>query len=85
MPEAALSEELIRAALAKADVRVCVGNPRCPRFPDRLEHASQSCMPRGRCKVRGTRRVIVRQCGRESGTVWREVRTGLVTLIAQAH
>jgi hypothetical protein len=29
MPEAELTEAMITAAMAKADARVCAGNPRC--------------------------------------------------------
>jgi hypothetical protein len=39
MPGAELTEELITAAMAKADARVCIGNSRCFAFPDRLEDA----------------------------------------------
>jgi hypothetical protein len=74
---------MIVAAMAKADARVCVGLDRCYAFPHRLEDAIQSCTSKGRCKVGGTRRVIVSKGGRESHDVWLEVRTGLVKLIAQ--
>jgi hypothetical protein len=74
---------LIAAAMAKADARVCVGNDRSYAFPDRLEDARETCTPKGRCKVGGTRRVIVSRGGRESWDVWLEVSTGLVKLIAQ--
>jgi hypothetical protein len=46
-----LTEELISAAMAKADARVCAGADRCYAFSDRLEDARQSCTPKGRCKV----------------------------------
>jgi hypothetical protein len=78
--ESELSEKLITAAIAKADVRVCVGNARCYAFPDRLEDARETCAPKGRCKVGW----IVSKGGRESWDVWLEVSTGLVKLIAQA-
>jgi hypothetical protein len=42
MPEAELTEGMIAAAMAKADARVCVGNPRCYPFPDRLQDARQT-------------------------------------------
>ena len=80
-----LPEELITAAMAKADARVCVGNARCYPFPDRLEDAHETCPPKGRCKVRGTRRVIVSQGGRECWDVWIAVATGLVTLIPRTN
>src|SRR5215203_4907586 len=46
-----LTEEMIAAAMAKADARVCVGSDRRQAFPHRLEDAFQSCTPKGRCKV----------------------------------
>ena len=76
-----LTEELIAAAMAKADARVCPGNPRCYPFPGRLEDARESCTSKGRCKVGW----IVRASGRESWDVWLEVSTGLVKLIARAN
>jgi hypothetical protein len=75
-----LTEELIAAAMAKADARVCVGADRCDAFPDRLEDAHKTCTPKGRCKVGW----IVSRGGRESWEVWLEVATGLVKLVAQA-
>ena len=72
---------MITAAMAKADARVCVGSDRCYAFPDRLEDARQTCTPEVRCKLGGTRRVIVSRGGRESFDVWLKVRTGLVKLI----
>jgi hypothetical protein len=81
MPQSELTDALIAAAMAKADARVCVGSDRCYAFPDRLEDALKTCTPKGRCKVGWT----VSKGGRESYDVWLEVRTGLVTLITQAH
>jgi hypothetical protein len=78
--ESELSEKLITAAIAKADVRVRVGNARCYAFPDRLEDARETCAPKGRCPVGW----IIRAGGRESWNMWLEVSTGLVKLIAQA-
>jgi hypothetical protein len=63
--EAALTEAMITAAMAKADARVCVGSDRCYAFPDRLEDARASCTPKGRCKVGW----IVSRGGRESHDV----------------
>jgi hypothetical protein len=51
MTDPDLTEEMIAAAMAKADARVCVGSDRCYAFPDRLEDARESCTPKGRCKV----------------------------------
>jgi hypothetical protein len=79
MPHSELTDELIAAAMAKAEARVCVGSDRCYPFPDRLEDACLSCTPQGRCKVGW----IVSRGGRESWDVWLEVHTGLVKLIAQ--
>ena len=81
----ALTDALITTAMAKADAQVCVGNPRCYAFPDRLEDARASCTPKGRCKVGGTRRVILANAGRDSWDVWLEVRTGLVKLVRRAN
>ncbi len=76
-----LSEEMIAAAMAKADRRVCVGSDRCYAFPDRLQDARETCTPKGRCKVGW----IVSRGGRESWDVWLEVSTGLVKLIRQVN
>jgi hypothetical protein len=83
MADVELTEEMIAAAMAKAEARVCVGSDRCYAFPVRLQDARRTCTPKGHCKVGGTRRVIVRQGGRESWDVWRKVRTGLVLLISR--
>ena len=80
MSETELTEEMITAAMAKADARVCVGSDRCYAFPDRLQDARETCTLKGRCKVGGS---SVRG-GRESWDVWLEVSTGPVKLIAQA-
>jgi hypothetical protein len=76
-----LTEELITAAMAKAEARVCLGHERCYAFPDRLEDARETCTPKGRCKVGW----IVSKGGRESWDVWLEVATGLVKLSPQAN
>jgi hypothetical protein len=76
-----LTEEMIVAAMAKADARVCVGNARCYAFPDHLEDARETCAAKGRCKVGW----IVSRGGRESRDVWLEVSTGQVKLIAQVN
>jgi hypothetical protein len=67
MTGAELTEAMITAAMAKAEARVCVGSYRCFVFPDRPEDARGSCIPKGRCKVGGTRRVIVSRGARELG------------------
>jgi hypothetical protein len=79
--EAVFTEAMITAAMAKADARVCVGSDRCYAFPHRLEDARETCTPKGRCKVGW----VVSQGGRESHDVWREVSTGLIKLVPQAH
>ena len=76
-----LTEEMIVAAMAKADAPVCVGSARCFAFPDLLQDAHQTCPPKGRCKVGW----IISKGGRESWDVWLEVATGLVKLIPQAN
>ena len=81
MTEAELTEELIAAAMAKADARVCVGSDRCFALPDLLVDARQTCTPKGRCKVGW----IVRASGREVWDVWVEISTGLVKLIPQTN
>jgi len=80
MPAVELTEEMIAAAMAKADARVCVGSDRCFALPHILPDILASCTPKGRCCVGW----IVSQGGRESWDVWLEVSTGLVKLIRQA-
>jgi hypothetical protein len=80
MTDPELTEAMITAAMAKADARVCVGNPRCFALPDPVHAARETCTPKGRCKVSW----IVSRGGRESWDVWLEVLTGLVKLIRQA-
>jgi len=77
MTEPELTDDMIAAAMAKADARVCVGSDRCYAFPHPLVHARETCTPKGRCKVGW----IVSKGGRESHDVWLEVSTGLVKLI----
>jgi hypothetical protein len=76
-----LTEAMIAAAMAKADARVCVGNPRCFALPDPVPAARKTCTTKGRCKVGW----IVSNGGRESWDVWLEVSTGLVKLIPQVN
>jgi hypothetical protein len=42
-----LTEELITAAMAKVDARICVGSDRCYAFPRRLEDARETCTQSG--------------------------------------
>jgi hypothetical protein len=81
MSETELTEELITAAMAKAEARVCVGSDRCYAFPHQLQDARATCTPKGRCKVGW----IVSRGGRESWDVWLEARMGLVKLIAKTN
>ena len=81
MPDPELTEEMIAAAMAKANGRVCVGSDRCFALPDSLDEARKTCNPKGRCKVGW----IVSRGGRESFDVWLEVSTGLVQLIPRTH
>jgi hypothetical protein len=81
MTEPEFTEEMVAAAMAKADARVCVGNDRCYPFPDRLEDARASCTPKGRCKVGW----IIRASGRESWDVWLKVSTEQVKLIPRTN
>jgi hypothetical protein len=76
-----LTEEMIVAAMTKADTRVCVGSDRCDALPHRLEDALASCTPRGRCKAGW----VVSRGGRESHDVWLEVIPGLVKLVPQVE
>jgi hypothetical protein len=81
MADVELTEEMVTAAVAKADRHVCVGSDRCFALPDRLQDARANCTPKGRCKVGW----LVSRGGRESFDVWPEVSTGLVKLIRQAE
>jgi hypothetical protein len=80
MPETERTEELITAAMAKAEARVCTGPGRCYALPSDVESARARCTPMGRCRVG----LMVSKGGRESHDVWLEVATGLVKLIPQA-
>jgi hypothetical protein len=75
-----LTEEMIAAAMARAEARACSGSGRCYTLPSDVESARGRCTPKGRCRVG----LIVSKGGRESFDVWLEVRTGLVKLIRQA-
>jgi hypothetical protein len=68
-----LTEDMITAAMAKADARVCVpGDHRCYAFPSNVDAARKTCTPKGRCKVGW----VVRASGRESWDVWLDLETG---------
>jgi hypothetical protein len=81
MPETDLTEEMVTAAMAKADAQVCAGSDRCYAFSDRLEDARETCPPKGRCRVGW----IVSKGRQESWNVWLDVSTGLVKLILKAN
>jgi hypothetical protein len=73
----ALTEEQVAEAMTQAERVACrPGNDRCYAFPARLVDARETCTPKGRCKVGGTRRVIVNRGGRESWDVWLDPHTG---------
>ena len=76
-----LTEDMIAAAMAKANARVCVGSDRCFALPDPLFEARKTGTPTGRCKVGW----IIGRGGRQSWDVWLEVSTGLVKLVPQAN
>jgi hypothetical protein len=80
MTKSELTDEMIAAAMAKAEARVCPpGDQRCYAFPYPATEAGKTCTAKGRCKVGW----IVRAGGREAWDVWLEVSTGLVKLIRQ--
>jgi hypothetical protein len=77
MLEAELTEEKIAAAMAKADARVCVGNPRCFALPDPVHAARETCTPKGRCKVGW---IVGGECPEPRDICWVVVATGLAKL-----
>ena len=77
-----LTEEMIAAAIAKADARFCQpGDQRCYAFPSAAEDARTRCTSKGRYTVGW----VVRAGGREAWDVWLEVASGLVKLIRQTN
>jgi hypothetical protein len=74
-----LTEEMIEAAIAKAEARACPGSDSCYAHPSDMASARARCGPKGRCRVG----LIVDGGGRESFDAWLKVSTGLVKLIAQ--
>jgi hypothetical protein len=72
-----LAEERIAEATARAEKVACrPGDDRCLAFPDPVAEARASCTPKGRCRIGGTRGVILARSGRESWDVWLDVQTG---------
>jgi hypothetical protein len=71
-----LTEELIAEGMARAERVACQGNARCVARPDPLAEVRTTGTPKGRCKIGGTRRVIVADGGRMSWDVWRDLPTG---------
>jgi hypothetical protein len=51
MAEVEFTEQMIAAAMANADARVCGGSNRGYAFPDGLHDARETCTPKGRGKV----------------------------------
>ena len=80
MPETEPTDEMIDAAMAKAEARVCIGSDRCYALASDVETARARCTSHGRCRIG----LMVSKGGRESHDVWLEVATGLVKLILQA-
>jgi hypothetical protein len=60
-------------------------NTRCFAVPDRLDEARKSCTPKGRCRIGGTREVILANSGRESGDAWLDLHTGKGRLRGRAQ
>jgi hypothetical protein len=81
MSETELTEEMITAAMAQAESRVCPGYSHCFALPHRLEDVRATCTAKGRCKVGW----IIGEGGRDSWEVWVAVRTGRVMLILQTN
>ena len=79
-PTTDLTDEMIAAAMAKVNARVCISSDRCFALPDPLDEERKTCTAKGRCKVGW----IVGRGGRASWDVWLEVSTGLVKLVPQA-
>jgi hypothetical protein len=72
-----LTEERIAEAMARAEKVACrPGDDRCYPLPYSAVEARKTCTPKGRCKVGGTRRVIVANARRESWDVWLDLHTG---------
>lgn len=63
--------------VARAEKVACSpSDDRCYSLPYPLEEVRASCSPKGRCRIGGTRRVIVANAGRDSWDVWLDVHTG---------
>jgi hypothetical protein len=72
-----LTEAMIAEGMARAERVACSqGNARRFALPDPLAEVRTTCTPKGRCVIRGTRRVIVADGGRTSWDVWLDVHTG---------
>jgi hypothetical protein len=76
-----LTEEMIAAAMAKAESRACTGSDRRYALPSDVESARSRCTPKWRCRIG----LIVGKGERESFDVWLEVATSVIKLIPQAH
>ena len=72
-----LTQEMIAEGMARADKVACSpGDGRCYPFRYSLQWARESCTPKGRCKIGGTRRVIAADSGRKTWDVWLDIKTG---------
>jgi hypothetical protein len=72
-----LTQEMIDEGMARAEKVACrPGDVRCYPLPYDVASARQTCTPKGRCKIGGTRRVIVADAGRKAWDVWLDLHTG---------
>jgi len=72
-----LTEDMMAEGMARAEKVACrPGEGRCYAFPNPVEDVSASGTPKGRCRIGGTRRVIVSHGGRENWDVWLDLHTG---------
>jgi hypothetical protein len=67
-----LTEDLIAAAMARAEKVACRGEGRCFAMPHIVPDALASCTPKGRCTVGW----IVTNGGRDAYDVWLDLHTG---------
>ena len=82
MTEPELTDEMIEAAMTKADARACPpGGQCCYPLPYSAVEARTTCTSKGRCTVGW----VVRAGGRESWDAWLEVSTELVELVRQTN
>ena len=66
-----LTEETFAEGMARAErVKCSSGNDRCSPFLDPVAEARASCTPKGRCRIGGTRGVIIVDSGCDSWDAW---------------